>query len=104
MPAKMSALALEVPTSKLSGGTSSSNASANSDTLPVTTNRRNSRGTSLRIVRGTIAKIDPQGCVDAKRHYGGMHWADPHPFTYPTIDVAPADGKIVIEIANPVKK
>jgi hypothetical protein len=58
-------------------------------------------GTQLKIVRGTITKLDPQGLVDAKRHYGGMHWADPHPFTYPTIDVAPAGGKIVIEITNP---
>jgi hypothetical protein len=30
-----------------------------------------------------------------------MQYADPHPFTYPTTTVEPADGVIAIEITTP---
>jgi hypothetical protein len=59
-----------------------------------------SNRTQLKVIQGTVSKIDPKGYVDAKRHYGGMQFADPHPFVYPMITVQPANGKVVIEITS----
>jgi hypothetical protein len=33
-----------------------------------------------------------------------MKFADPHPFTYPTVTVEPADGKIAVEVFSPATK
>lgn len=55
-------------------------------------------GTQLRVVQGTISRIEPEGYVESKRHFGGMKFADPHPFTYPTMTVAPENGNIVVEV------
>jgi hypothetical protein len=55
-------------------------------------------GTRLNVVRGSIKTVDPNGYVETKRHFGGMKFADPHPFVYPTITVEPVDGKIAIEV------
>jgi hypothetical protein len=63
-----------------------------------------SNGTQLKISRGKISKIDPRGYIDAKTHYGGMKYADPHPFTYPTLTVEPENGKIVVEVFSPLSK
>jgi Domain of unknown function (DUF4962) len=61
-------------------------------------------GTQLKVIQGTISKVDPKGYVDAKRHYGGMQFADPHPFVYPMVTVQPANGKVVIEITSRASK
>jgi hypothetical protein len=55
-------------------------------------------GTKLTILQGTITNLNPQGYIETKVHYGGMKFADPHPFTYPTVTVTPADGRIMLEI------
>ena len=55
-------------------------------------------GTQLTVTRGAIVRIDPKGRTDATRHYGGMKYADPHPFIYPVITVAPTDKKIELEV------
>ncbi len=51
-------------------------------------------GTKLTITRGRIAEIDPRGYTETKVHYGGMRFADPHPFVYPVVTLAP-DGGVV---------
>jgi hypothetical protein len=61
-------------------------------------------GTKLTVTHGTIHAVDPKGFVETKVHFGGMKWADPHPFTYPTVTVDPQDGKIVAEVISPVSK
>jgi hypothetical protein len=61
-------------------------------------------GTQLKLTRGKISKIEPEGYVESKRHFGGMIFADPHPFTYPTVTVEPADGKIAVEVISPATK
>lgn len=58
-------------------------------------------GTQLKITRGNIASIAPEGYVESKHHFGGMKFADPHPFVYPTVTVEPADGQIALEIFSP---
>jgi hypothetical protein len=58
-------------------------------------------GTRLDIVKGTIETLNPAGRVDAKAHYGGMQYADPHPFTYPTITVKPVDGWLEVTVLTP---
>ncbi|MEO2045554.1 MAG: hypothetical protein ABGX16_03150 [Pirellulales bacterium] len=58
-------------------------------------------GTKLQVVEGTIVSIQPSGRTDAKAHYGGMQYADPHPFTYPTITVKPADGQLKVIVTTP---
>jgi hypothetical protein len=58
-------------------------------------------GTELTITKGTVVAINSQGYVDAKHHFGGMKFADPHPFTYPTITVKPVDGRIRLEVVTP---
>jgi hypothetical protein len=63
-----------------------------------------SNGTRLTVTHGTIHTVDPKGYVETKVHFGGMKWADPHPFTYPTATVEPQDGEIAIEVISPVTK
>jgi len=58
-------------------------------------------GTQLTIAKGVLAAVTPDGFTETKIHYGGMKWADPHPFVYPTITVEPVDGQIVLEIVTP---
>ena len=58
-------------------------------------------GTKLSVRKGSIAEVNPEGLVEKLVHFGGMKWADPHPFTYPTIKVEPADGQIVLEVVTP---
>jgi hypothetical protein len=58
-------------------------------------------GTSLSITKGAIAAVDAQGFTETKVHYGGMKFADPHPFVYPVITVEPVDGQIHLEIITP---
>jgi hypothetical protein len=61
-------------------------------------------GTQLIITRGKIAAVNPQGYVESKKHYGGMKFADPHPFTYPSVTVAPHEGRIEIEVSSTTSK
>jgi hypothetical protein len=61
-------------------------------------------GTRLTVTHGKLTAINPEGYVETKVHFGGMKFADPHPFTYPTFTVEPVDGRIVIEIASPEKR
>ncbi len=61
-------------------------------------------GTQLKVAQGTVGTIDPKGFVETKVHFGGMKWADPHPFVYPTVSVEPVNGKIVIEVMSPIAK
>lgn len=56
--------------------------------------------TKLVIVQGAITNFDPHGYIETKVHYGGMKFADPHPFTYPTITVEPVDGRLLLEIVT----
>jgi hypothetical protein len=51
-------------------------------------------GTRLTVMRGSIEKIDPHGYNDAVVHYGGMKFADPHPFVYPVVTMSPDAGVI----------
>lgn len=62
-----------------------------------------SDGTELKLTRGKIAKIAPEGYVESKRHFGGMKFADPHPFVYATVTVEPQDGTIAVEVISPAK-
>jgi hypothetical protein len=61
-------------------------------------------GAKLTIHKGAITEFNPQGYLETKVHYGGMKFADPHPFTYPTITVAPADGRIMLEVSAVAKQ
>jgi hypothetical protein len=58
-------------------------------------------GTQLEVAQGTIVAINPRGRADAKAHYGGLQYADPHPFTYPTVTVKPADRRLEIVVTTP---
>ena len=58
-------------------------------------------GTKVTITEGHIESIDPQGFVETKTHYGGMKYADPHPFVYPTVKVVPEEGNIKIIVSTP---
>jgi len=58
-------------------------------------------GTRLEIRKGTIEAINSSGRVDSKAHYGGMQYADPHPFTYPTVTVKPAEGRLEVAVITP---
>ncbi len=60
-------------------------------------------GTKLTITKGTVVATNPEGYVETKRHYGGMKFADPHPFTYPTFTVQPVDGWIMIEVVTSIQ-
>jgi len=57
-------------------------------------------GTQLEVQHGEVVSVDPEGFVETKIHYGGMKYADPHPFTYPTITVAPVEGRIMIVVKH----
>lgn len=59
-------------------------------------------GTRLVVTRGEIRQVDPKGFVDRKVHYGGMEFADPHPFAYPLATIAPQEGWIEIEVTQAV--
>lgn len=60
-------------------------------------------GTRLSVRAGIVEKTSPAGHVDKKTHYGGMEFADPHPFTYPTVTVKPQDGRVRISVSTPRK-
>jgi hypothetical protein len=55
-------------------------------------------GARLTIIKGTLTNLNPQGYIETKVHYGGMKFADPQPFTYPTITAEPKDGRIMLEV------
>lgn len=57
-------------------------------------------GTQLTVKRGTITEFKPDGYLETKVHFGGMKWADPHPFTYATTTVEPVDGEIVLKVGT----
>jgi hypothetical protein len=57
-------------------------------------------GTRLTILKGRLTNLNPQGYVETKVHYGGMKFADPHPFTYPTITVEPVDGRLRLDVVT----
>ena len=54
--------------------------------------------TRLEVAHGEVVGTDPEGHVETKVHYGGMKFADPHPFRYPTVTVAPADGVVELRV------
>lgn len=55
-------------------------------------------GVKLTVIKGSIAAVDPKGYTETKTHYGGMKFADPHPFVYPVVTAKPDGGVIEIEI------
>jgi Domain of unknown function (DUF4962) len=55
-------------------------------------------GTELSVTRGRIARLDPRGYAEKKVHYGGMEFADPHPFTYPVVTASPEGGVLEISV------
>ncbi len=55
-------------------------------------------GTVLTVTRGRIARVDPRGYAEKKVHYGGMEFADPHPFIYPVVTASPEQGVLEISI------
>ena len=52
------------------------------------------------MTRGNIARIDPKGYIETKRHYGGMRFADPHPFVYPVVMARPDRGRLEITVTR----
>ncbi|MEO2049508.1 MAG: DUF4962 domain-containing protein [Pirellulales bacterium] len=58
-------------------------------------------GTRLEVVMGNIESVDPTGFVETKVHYGGMEYADPHPFTYQVITVKGQSGIVEICVTTP---
>jgi hypothetical protein len=58
-------------------------------------------GTRLTVTHGKLTAINPKGYLETKVHFGGMKFADPHPFAYPTFTVEPVDGRIVVEVTTP---
>jgi hypothetical protein len=58
-----------------------------------------SDGTTVAVTRGSIERIDPQGYTETKRHYGGMKFADPHPFVYPVVTARPDRGQLEITVS-----
>jgi hypothetical protein len=61
-------------------------------------------GTMLTLKKGNIVAMKPDGFVETKVHFGGMKFADPHPFTYPTFTVEPQDGQIALEVVCPTDR
>ena len=61
-------------------------------------------GTMLTVKRGSISGIDPRGFLETKVHYGGMKFADPHPFVYPVVTARPDGGVLELEITVPEPK
>ncbi len=59
-----------------------------------------SDGTTLAVTRGHIARIDLKGYAETKRHYGGMRFADPHPFVYPVVIARPDRGRLEITVTR----
>jgi hypothetical protein len=59
-----------------------------------------SDGTTLAVTRGEITRIDPKGYTETKRHYGGMRFADPHPFVYPVVTARPDRGRLEITVTT----
>ena len=57
-------------------------------------------GTILEITRGQVERVDPQGYPEKKQHYGGMFFADPHPFVYPVVTARPRDGVLEITVTH----
>jgi len=60
-----------------------------------------SDGTRLEVGIGHIESIDPTGFVESKSHYGGMKYADPHPFTYPVVTVQADSGTLEVLVTTP---
>jgi hypothetical protein len=58
-------------------------------------------GTTLRVTRGSLAAIEPEGYLETKVHYGGMKFADPHPFVYPVVAARPHGGVLEVTISIP---
>ena len=58
-------------------------------------------GTRLEVRRGEIVGVVEDGYRETKKHYGGMQFADPHPFVYPVTTVRPVAGRIDLEVALP---
>ncbi len=63
-----------------------------------------SDGTRLEVAIGHIESIDPTGFSESKSHFGGMKYADPHPFTYPVVTVQAASGVLEILVTTPDRK
>lgn len=61
-------------------------------------------GTRLTVTRGSISQFEPQGYTETKTHYGGMKFADPHPFVYPVVTASPDGGVVEIEISTGTSK
>lgn len=60
-----------------------------------------SDGTELKVVQGRVTNTTSAGLVESKVHYGGMKFADPHPFVYPTITVDPTEGRMIVVVKQP---
>ncbi len=61
-------------------------------------------GTRLEVAIGHIESINPTGFVESKSHYGGMKYADPHPFTYPVVTAQAASGALEILVTTPARE
>jgi hypothetical protein len=61
-------------------------------------------GTVLAVTRGRIARVDRRGYAEKKVHYGGMEFADPHPFIYPVVTASPERGVLEITISVEPKR
>jgi hypothetical protein len=57
-----------------------------------------SDGTTLTVTQGNIERVDPKGYAESKVHYGGLRFADPHPFVYPVVTVRPEQGVVGITV------
>jgi hypothetical protein len=55
-------------------------------------------GTKLTVTRGEISGVDPQGFTETMVHFGGMKFADPHPFIYPVVTARPDSGVLEITV------
>jgi hypothetical protein len=59
-------------------------------------------GTVLRVVRGTIASLEPEGYRDEKVvGMGLLRLQDPLPMTYPLVRARPQGGRLVLEVHAP---
>ena len=59
-------------------------------------------GTTLSVTVGTLENVQPAGNTEKKVHFGGMVFADPHPFSYPVVTARPE--RDVLEITITVQK
>jgi hypothetical protein len=55
-------------------------------------------GATLTVTRGQIENVDLKGYPEKKVHYGGMVFADPHPFTYSVVRARPDRGVLEITV------